>query len=123
GRPQPESTLCPYTTLFRSENLHDAPVLLALKTGNDTRLAPPADMRIWVGSVLGVMGRRQQVADFAQNHFLRMSSRLRNLGDLFNPARAGISEAVVPPTSTFIGKTAREMRLRQRLGISLLAIN
>lgn len=110
-------------TLGEAENLHDAPVLLALKTGNDTRLAPPADMRIWVGSVLGVMGRRQQVADFAQNHFLRMSSRLRNLGDLFNPARAGISEAVVPPTSTFIGKTAREMRLRQRLGISLLAIN
>src|SRR5690606_34700223 len=110
-------------TLGEAETLRDAPMLLALKTGNDTRLAPPADMRIWVGSVLGVMGRREEVADFAQNHFLRMSSRLRALGDLFNPARAGISEAVVPPTSTFIGKSAREMRLRQRLGISLLAIN
>ena len=106
-----------------AESLHDAPLLLALKSGNDTRLAPPADMRIWVGSVLGVMGPRQQVHDFAQNQFLRMSSRLRNLGDLFNPARAGISEAVVPPTSRFIGKSAREMRLRQQLGISLLAIN
>jgi len=110
-------------TLGEAETLRGAPMLLALQTGNDTRLAPPADMRIWVGSVLGVMGRREEVADFAQNHFLRMSSRLRALGDLFNPARAGISEAVVPPTSTFIGKTAREMRLRQRLGISLLAIN
>ncbi len=106
-----------------AESLHDAPLLLALKSGNDTRLAPPADMRIWVGSVLGVMGTRQQVHDFAQNQFLRMSSRLRNLGDLFNPARAGISEAVVPPTSRFIGKSAREMRMRQQLGISLLAIN
>ncbi len=110
-------------TVGEAETLHDAPLLLALKTGNDTRLAPPADMRIWVGSVLGVMGPRRQVADFAQNQFMRMSSRLRNLGDLFNPARAGISEAVVPPTSSFIGKSAREMRLRQRLGISLLAIN
>lgn len=110
-------------TLGEAETLRGAPMLLALQTGNDTRLAPPADMRIWVGSVLGVMGRREEVADFAQNHFLRMSTRLRALGDLFNPARAGISEAVVPPTSTFIGKTAREMRLRQRLGISLLAIN
>ena len=106
-----------------AESLHDAPLLLALKSGNDTRLAPPADMRIWVGSVLGVMGPRQQVHDFAQNQFLRMSSRLRNLGDLFNPARAGISEAVVPPTSRFIGKSAREMRLRHQAGISLLAIN
>ena len=105
------------------ENLFDSPLLLALKTGNETRLAPPADTRIWVGSVLGVMGPRQQVADFAQNQFLRMSSRLRHLGDLFNPARAGISEAVVPPTSRLIGKTAGQLRLRKERGISLLAIN
>ncbi|HEX5694382.1 MAG TPA: SLC13 family permease, partial [Arenimonas sp.] len=71
----------------------------------------------------GAMGPRQQVADFAQNHFLRLSSRLRNFGDLFNPSRAGISEAVVPPTSKFIGKTAGELQLRKQKGISLLAIN
>ena len=110
-------------SLGEAEALHDAPLMLALQTGNDTRLAPPADMRIWVGSVLGVMGARQEVGDFAQNHFLRMSSRLRHFGDLFNPSRAGISEAVVPPTSKFIGKTARELRLRKQNGISLLAIN
>ncbi len=110
-------------SVSEAESQHDAPLLLALKSGNDTRLAPPADMRVWVGSVIGVMGPRQQVADFAQNQFLRMSSRLRTLGDLFNPSRAGISEAVVPPTSRFIGKSARELRLRQQSGISLLAIN
>jgi di/tricarboxylate transporter len=106
-----------------AESLHDAPLILALQTGNDTRLAPPADMRIWVGSVLGVMGKRPDVQDFAQNHFLKLSSRLRRFGDLFNPSRAGISEAVVPPTSGFIGKTAADLRLRQQSGISLLAIN
>ena len=110
-------------TVGEVENLFDAPLLLALKTGNDTRLAPPADMRLWVGAVIGAMGPRQQVADFAQNQFLRMSSRLRNLGDLFNPSRAGISEAVVPPTSKLIGKTAGQLRLRKERGISLLAIN
>ncbi len=110
-------------TLGEAENIHNAPLLLALKTGNDTRLAPPADMRIWVGSVLGVMGGRQEVADFAQNQFLRMSSRLRNLGDLFNPSRAGISEAVIPPNSRFIGKSAADLRLRKQSGLSLLAIN
>ena len=77
----------------------------------------------WVGSVIGAMGPRQQVADFAQNQFLRMSSRLKHLGDLFNPSRAGISEAVVPPTSNVIGKSAADLRLRKERGISLLAIN
>ncbi len=109
--------------LGEAEALHGAPLLLALKSNNESRLAPPADTRIWVGSVLGVMGGKQQVGDFAQNHFLRMTSRLRNFGDLFNPSRAGISEAVIPPTSNFIGKTGRELELRKQLGVSLLAIN
>ena len=110
-------------SLGEAEALHDAPLMLALQTGNDARLSPSADMRIWVGSVLGVMGSRQQVQDFSQNQFLRLSSRLRQFGDLFNPSRAGISEAVVPPTSKYIGKTAGDMRLRKQAGISLLAIN
>ncbi|QDA57849.1 SLC13 family permease [Thermomonas aquatica] len=106
-----------------TEALHGAPLLLALRTGEDSRLSPPADARIWVGSVLGMMGAKEQVADFAQNNFLRLSARLRTFGDLFNPSRAGISEAVVPPTSSFIGKTSAQLRLRKQLGISLLAIN
>ena len=110
-------------SLRETEDLHDAPTILALKTGNESRLAPPGDARIWVGSVLGVMGPRQAIVDFAQNRFLRMSGRLREFADLFNPARAGISEAVIPPTSTWIGKTATQLQLRRRLNLRLLAIN
>lgn len=110
-------------SLRETEDLHDAPLILALKTGNESRLAPPGDARIWVGSVLGVMGPRQAIVDFAQNRFLRLSGRLREFADLFNPARAGISEAVIPPTSTWIGKTATQLQLRRRLNLRLLAIN
>jgi di/tricarboxylate transporter len=110
-------------SLGEAEALHEAPLLLALKTGNDSRLAPPADARIWVGSVIGAMGPKQQVADFAQNNFLRLSTRLRTFGDLFNPSRAGIAEAVVPPTSRYIGKSQAELQLRKQFGISLLAVN
>jgi di/tricarboxylate transporter len=110
-------------SLGEAETLHDAPLVLALKTGDDSRLVPPSDARIWVGSVLGVMGPRQSIVDFAQNRFLRTSARLREFADLFNPSRAGISEAVVPPTSTFIGKTASQLQLRKRYNLRLLAIN
>lgn len=100
-----------------------APLLLALKSGNESRLSPSADQMIWVGSVLGVMGRRDHVTDYAQNNLLRMQARLRHFGDLFNPSRAGISEAVVPPNSRFIGQTLNDLHLRKRFGISVLAIN
>lgn len=110
-------------SLGEAEALRGSPLLLALKTGNESRLAPPADARIWVGSVLGAMGEKQQVADFAQNNFLRLSARLRTFGDLFNPSRAGIAEAVVPPTSNYLGKSQAELQLRKQYGISLLAVN
>jgi len=106
-----------------AESQVGAPLLLALQTGTESRLAPPADARIWVGSVLGVMGERGAISDFAQKNFLRLSSRLRAFGDLFNPSRAGISEAVVPPNSKFIGKPQAQLRLRKQFGLSLLAIN
>lgn len=106
-----------------AEMMHGAPRLLALKTEKDTRVAPAADTRIWTGSVIGVMGTQRQVADFSLNNMLRMSTRLKVLGDLFNPSRAGIAEAVIPPTSTYIGKDARELGLRRQDGLSLLAIN
>jgi len=110
-------------SIGEAEALRGAPLLLALKNGDDSRLSPPADARIWVGSVLGAMGEKQAIADFAQNQFLRLSSRLRNFADLFNPSRAGISEAVVPPTSKFLGKNAGDLGLRKNLGLSLLAVN
>jgi di/tricarboxylate transporter len=110
-------------SIGEAEGQKSAPLLLALKSGNESRLSPPADQMIWVGSVLGVMGKREHIADYAQNNLLRMQSRLRNFGDLFNPSRAGISEAVIPPNSRFIGQTLNDLHLRKRHSISVLAIN
>ncbi|WP_189441146.1 SLC13 family permease [Rhodanobacter panaciterrae] len=104
------------------EQLHGAPLILAIKSGNDARMAPPADHVIWVGSVLGVLGPRDQLAQFANNHLCRLSTRMRQLGELFNPTRAGISEVVIPPVSRFIKHTVGELRLRKRFGISVLAV-
>jgi di/tricarboxylate transporter len=54
---------------------------------------------------------------------LALRPRLREFADFFNPTRAGIAEAVVPPGSRFIGKKPSELRLRKRLGLSILAIS
>jgi di/tricarboxylate transporter len=110
-------------SIAEAEAQKSAPLLLALRTGNESRLAPPADQMLWVGSVIGVMGSREHVTDYAQDNLLRLSSRLRQFGDLFNPSRAGISEAVIPPNSHFIGRTVGDLHLRKSHGINVLAIN
>ena len=110
-------------TLGEVEAQADAPLLLALKSGDEARLAPSAESRIWVGDVLGAMGPREAVAAFSKANYLHMSARLRQFADLFNPSRAGIAEAVIPPNSRFIGKTAGDLQLRKQHRLSLLAVN
>ena len=105
-----------------AEAMHDAPLLLALRTGNESRLAPPADAH------LGRQRARRDGPEAGRRGFRpeqlpaheRAAARVRRL---FNPSRAGISEAVVPPTSPYIGKTAGELQLRRQHRLSLLAIN
>ena len=109
-------------SIGEAESLYEAPLILAIKSGNDARMAPPADHVIWVGSVLGVLGPREQLSQFANNQLCRLSTRMRQLGELFNPSRAGISEVVIPPSSRFIKQTVGELRLRKRFGISVLAV-
>ena len=109
-------------SIGEAETQMGAPLLLALKSGNESRFAPSSDQMIWVGSVLGVMGPREQVVDYAQNNLLRLQSRLRHFSDLFNPSRTGISEAVIPPTSHFIDQTLDDLRLRRRHNINVLAV-
>jgi di/tricarboxylate transporter len=105
-----------------AEQLHGAPLILALKSGNDARMAPPVDQVIWVGSVLGVLGPREQLNQFANNQLCRLTPRMRQLGELFNPTRAGISEAVIPPSSRWIKQSIGDLHLRKRHGISVLAV-
>jgi di/tricarboxylate transporter len=106
-----------------AETLDNAPLILALKNGNEARLAPPSDQMIWVGTVLGVLGRRGDVNDFAQALQCRPGNRVQALADMFNPTRAGISEVVIPPQSKFIKQQVGDLRLRKRYGISVLALN
>ena len=106
-----------------AEQLTDAPLILAIRGTDESRLAPPADEMSWVGTMLGVMGPRDQVGQFALDNECRVQPRLKTFGGLFRSARAGISEVVIPPSSNLIGKTVGEARLRSRYGISVLGIN
>ena len=106
-----------------AEKLEGIPRLLAIRNTEAPRMAPPSDEMIWVGTILGVMGSRDEVGRFALDYHCRLQPRVKTFGGLFNPSRAGISEVVIPPGSKMIGQSIGEARLRKRYGISVLAIN
>jgi len=106
-----------------AEKIEGTPRLLAIRNTDEPRMAPPADEMIWVGTILGVMGSRDEVGQFALDYHCRLQPRVKTFGGLFNPSRAGISEIVIPPGSKLIGQSIGEARLRKRYGISVLAVN
>ena len=106
-----------------AEKLEGTPRLLAIRNTDEPRMAPPSDEMIWVGTILGVMGTRDEVGQFALDNHCRLQPRVKTFGGLFNPSRAGISEIVIPPGSKLIGQSIGEARLRKRYGISVLAVN
>lgn len=110
-------------TVGEAERLPGAPRLLGIRNTEEPRMAPPSDEMIWVGTILGVMGTREQVGRFALDNQCRVQPHLRTFGGLFNPSRAGISEVVIPPGSRLVGQTIGDARLRKRYGISVLAVN
>jgi len=109
--------------ISEAEQIAGAPLLLAIRNTEEPRLAPPSDEMIWVGTILGVMGTRNQVGRFALENQCRVQPHLKTFGPLFNANRAGISEVVIPPGSRLVGQTIGDARLRTRYGISVLAIN
>jgi di/tricarboxylate transporter len=110
-------------TVREAEQMPGAPLLLAIRSTEEPRLAPPSDEMIWVGTILGVMGTRNQVGRFALDNQCRVQPRLRTFGPLFNSSRAGISEVVIPPGSRLVGQSLGDAQLRRRYGISVLAVN
>lgn len=105
-----------------AETLPGSPLILALRDEQGLRVAPPGDQILAAGTVLGVLGPEDSIARYAAAHGLLPSVQLRQLEEAFNPARSGISEAVIPPGSRFVGKTIGDLRLRKRYGISPMAL-
>ncbi len=109
-------------SLGEAEQLPEAPLFLALKRGEATRLAPPMDELVEAGCVFAVIGPVAQIESFAAASGLGVLPGKHHLGALFDPIAAGVSEAVLPPSSGWLGKTAMELRIRRRYGMNLLAL-
>jgi len=95
--------------------------ILGIKTDNNTLIIPPQDSYIKKGSVLAIMGARQEVEDYAAEHGLVVSPYLNEFADALNPTTAGVAEIVIPPDSDLIGRTISESDIRRRYGMRVLA--
>lgn len=96
--------------------------ILGIKTDNTIQIIPSQTTEIRAGSVLAIMGSRDEVESYAERHCLTISPFLNDFADALNPTTAGIAEIVVPPDSALINKTISELDIRRRHGMRVLTV-
>ena len=99
-------------------------VASARDEGTQQNMTPLPNDSIHPGSVLCVYGPEEGVGDFARDYGLVLGKEARCFKNTtFNPAVAGIVEAVVSPRSSLVGQTIKEIRFRETFGVNVLAIH
>ncbi|MEW5729465.1 MAG: SLC13 family permease [Pseudomonadota bacterium] len=111
-------------TMLEIEQAHAIRVV-AVEKGDGPRFgAQGVDRNLGVeaGNVLGVLVAPDLFDRFVENAKVVVKPKLDLFAEVLSPAKAGIAEVVIPPRSTLIGKTARDIWMRKTTGLSLLAI-
>jgi len=96
--------------------------IVALRTGEDVIVAPRGDTEFLEGGEMAIMGRRQDVFDFAQEYALRIKNEMDVFAEVLSTTSAGIAEIVIMPDSAMIGKSIKDAEIRKKYGATVLAV-
>jgi di/tricarboxylate transporter len=107
---------------------HDAKirVIAALRGSNDLRIGPGSlarDVGIEANSVLGILASPHYLKKFVSQFDLILKPDLDTFAESLAATKAGIGEVVIPPGSTLIGKSARDVWMRKVYGIAMVALH
>jgi len=102
--------------------LDPATSILAIKIGQKTHFPPLRKTVIESDSFIGVMGHKEAIAGFCDRYGLKILPKLTIFAESLHPIRAGLCEAVVPPSSQLIGRELRELHMKRTHGVHVLAV-
>jgi len=101
--------------------------IIASHTGADDQRVGPGglarDLGIQANTVLGILAAPKNLLAFVENHRLILRSDLETFTDALSSAKSGIADIVIPPGSSLIGKSARDLWMRKTYGIAMVALH
>jgi len=122
----PESSDLVGKTLDDIESANRIRVIANKRPGEEGRFGPGTlarDMEMQPGIVLGVIADPANLSAFADTYGLKLRTELRTFADTLSTAKSGIAEVVIPPGSSLIGKSARDVWMRKTYGLALIALH
>ncbi len=108
------------------ETYHRVRVIATKRPGEENRVGPGAlarDVDLESGMVLGLVADPEDLDRFVETFGLRKREIMRTFIDDLSPRKAGIAEVVIPPRSTLIGKSARDVWMRKKYGLAMIGLH
>jgi len=101
--------------------------IIAMRSGSDDlRVGPGSlarDVGIGPNAVLGVLASPDNLKAFVEKHHLIQHKDIEVFTDSLSASKSGIAEIVIPPSSSLVGKSARDVWMRKTYGIALVALH
>lgn len=101
-------------------------VIAMSRPGEDLRIGPGSIDRglgVEAGAIIGVLTSETHLKKFVEQHDLKLHADIETFTEALSSSKAGIAEIVIPPGSSLIGKSARDIWLRKRYGLSMVALH
>ncbi len=96
--------------------------IVASRYANKLLVSPPLRAPIAAPATLAVIAQRDNLREFVEEGGLVLRPKLKELRHLLARSIAGVAQIVIPPESSVVGKTPRDLRLRMTYGLSLLSV-
>lgn len=113
-------------TLNEIEQANKVRVVAMIRASKDLAIGPNGvarDVPFEANSAIGVVASPENCPAFAARYGLRICEEFEAFADALAPTKAGIAEVVIPPGSSLIGKSAREVWMRKRYGLSMVGLH
>ena len=119
----PHSSPLVNTPLVQWEGLLDSNiVIIGIKVGHRVQVPPLRLTEITGNASVACLGPKDKIEAFAQKYGLKLSPFLTNFRESLNPAVAGLCEAVVPPSSSLVGRDLSNLHMRRNFDVQALAL-
>lgn len=99
--------------------------IIAIKEGDEIMSGAHSldrDTTIKAGQVLGIIGLPDREGDFLERSKLFAHEGNETFGDLLSDQQSGMAELVIPSNSSLVDKSAIDVWMRKRYGLSLIGI-
>jgi len=113
-------------TLDEIESTHMLRIIASKQSGDDLRFGPGSiarDTEIKAGMVLGIIAEPTHLKNVAEGYKLKLRNELRTFSESLSASKAGVAEVVIPPGSSLIGKSARDVWMRKTYGLALIGLH